>query len=334
MAINDFDIMDIQPNVVSRDLKGKYIWLYGKGKVGKTSFAAQIDGAFICAFEIGTNMLNGVYYKPIDKWATFKKIIKQLERQEVQDKFKTIVIDTASVAYGLCEKFILQREGVDTIKDIPFGAGYGMVQREFDEALRKITMLGYGLIIITHEKKHTVGFANANNEEDEQYTVEPDLPKRAADVCNEICDIVGYIGIEFEDGVAQRYIYTRETQQVYAGARLKYIEPKIKFGYQELVAAINDALDKEQELDGITVVDHKETEKPTVVRKFDEVLAEAKNIWMSKLDGAKDEEEKEQVYIRLNDIVMRLFGKQVKLSTVPPSQQDLLELFIEEAQDI
>ena len=35
------DILNIQPTTISRDLKGKYLCLYGQPKVGKTSFAAQ-----------------------------------------------------------------------------------------------------------------------------------------------------------------------------------------------------------------------------------------------------------------------------------------------------
>jgi hypothetical protein len=40
-----------------------------------------------------------------------------------------------------------------------------------------------------------------------------------------------------------------------AGSRFKYLAPKIRFGYQELVEAIGEAIDKSQSIDGATVVD-------------------------------------------------------------------------------
>ena len=35
------DIFNIEPTVISRDLKGKYLLLYGKPKCGKTSFSGM-----------------------------------------------------------------------------------------------------------------------------------------------------------------------------------------------------------------------------------------------------------------------------------------------------
>lgn len=52
-------------------------------------------------------------------------------------------------------KFICGREAVDTIGDIPYGKGYALVSTEFDEAIRKILQLNYGLILISHAKVKT-----------------------------------------------------------------------------------------------------------------------------------------------------------------------------------
>lgn len=62
------DILSIQPSVISRDLKGKYVLVYGAPKTGKTSFAAKFKKNLILAFEIGTNALDGVYVQPVQKW--------------------------------------------------------------------------------------------------------------------------------------------------------------------------------------------------------------------------------------------------------------------------
>ena len=41
----DIDIFNLEPSKISRDLKGKYLLLYGAPKVGKTSFAVQAPRA-------------------------------------------------------------------------------------------------------------------------------------------------------------------------------------------------------------------------------------------------------------------------------------------------
>lgn len=65
----DLDIFKLQPSKISRDLRGKYILLYGAPKVGKTSFAVQAPKALVCAFEMGTNALAGTKVLPMLKWS-------------------------------------------------------------------------------------------------------------------------------------------------------------------------------------------------------------------------------------------------------------------------
>lgn len=43
------DILSLQPNVISRDLRGKYVLLSGAPKVGKTTFCCQAEDSLICA---------------------------------------------------------------------------------------------------------------------------------------------------------------------------------------------------------------------------------------------------------------------------------------------
>ena len=50
MGIN---ILDIQPSVISRSLKDKYILIYGKPKTGKTTLASKFPKNLLCAFEKG-----------------------------------------------------------------------------------------------------------------------------------------------------------------------------------------------------------------------------------------------------------------------------------------
>lgn len=63
------DLLSIQPTVISKDLRGKYVMLYGKAKSGKTTAAAQFPKALLLAFEKGYNAIGGVMAQDITKWS-------------------------------------------------------------------------------------------------------------------------------------------------------------------------------------------------------------------------------------------------------------------------
>lgn len=328
----DIDIFNLQPSVIDKSLKGKYLLLYGRPKCGKTSFAVQAPRALVCAFELGVNALGGTKYVPILRWSDFKKVMSQLKKPQAREMYDTIVIDTVSIAYDLCENYIVQREGVTTIKDIPFGGGYSMVSNEFRECLREITMLGFGLILICHSKETPSGMVDADG--DPIMMIQPSLSKRPMEICNAICDVIGAINTEFENGQPVRYLYTRQTPTVFAGSRYKYLAPKIKFGYEELTNAISEAIEKSAQLDGATVVDHVE-QIQIKDRPFPEVMEEAKQIWSNYINGAPTDDEKEHRLNIMKDIIKKIFGNEnFKLSQAVISQIDLVELFISEMKNL
>ena len=312
------DILNIEPTVISRDLKGKYILLYGKPKVGKTTLASRFPKNLLVAFEKGYNAIDGIMAQDVSKWADFKLVLRQLEKPEAQEKFDTITIDTATIAYEKCEQFICAQNGVQSIADIPWGQGYAKTKQEFENCLRKITMLGYGLVLISHieTRKEKV------DDEHEREILAPSMPKRCYEVVNQIVDIIGYIATEWDDeGNSQRWLYTRQTPTIMAGSRFKYLAPKIKLGYDELVNAINDAIDKQRELDGATVVDKTET-KTEEKLNFDSIRQEAEVLW-GNLVG-KDPANAERILKKVEVI----FGRKVKLSEITEDQVDLFNLVL------
>ena len=69
------DILTIEPTVISRDLKGKYLLIYGKPKVGKTTLASKFPKNLLIAFEKGYNAIDGVKAVDISTWADFKLVL-------------------------------------------------------------------------------------------------------------------------------------------------------------------------------------------------------------------------------------------------------------------
>ena len=322
------DILSIEPTVISRDLKGKYLLLYGKPKTGKTTMASRFPKNLLIAFEKGYNAIDGIKAVDINKWSEFRQVLKQLEKDQAREMYDTITIDTTTIAYEMCEQFICSQNGVQSIRDIPWGQGWTLAKKEFESCLRKITMLGYGLVLISHIETRKEKTADDSEVE----ILAPSMPKRCYEVVNQIVDIIGYIATEWDDeGNSQRWLYTRQTPTVMAGSRFPYLAPKIKLGYDELVKAINEAIDKQRDLDGATVVDKLEIKHPEIL-DFSKVRARAQELW-TQLVGEGDNAKPEVANTILKKIEITM-GRSMRLSEFTEDQVDLLQLVVDDMEDM
>ena len=224
----------------------------------------------------------------------------------------------------MCEQFVCAQNGVQSIRDIPWGQGWALVKKEFETCLRKITMLGYGLVLISHIETRKEKTADDSEIE----ILAPSMPKRCYEVVNQIVDIIGYIATEWDEaGESQRWLYTRQTPTVMAGSRFKYLAPKIKLGYDELVNAINEAIDKQRDVDGAKVVDKLE-QKIEESLSFNEIRNEAQNLWTTLVK--KNPENADRILKKVEII----FGRKIKLSEITEDQVDLFNLVLIEMKDM
>lgn len=272
------------------------------------------------------------------KWTDVKDILVSLRMPQAKEMYDTIVVDTAGLAFTLCEKYICQQNQVEQLKDIAYGGGYTKLKQEFSEVWREISLLGFGILFISHEKAYDTGLIGADGEA--IMGVKPDLTSTALNIISAQVDLICYLKTNMlENGETERFLYTRATPRIFAGARYKYIAPKIPFGdngYEELVNAIGEAIDKAVAQDGAQV---SETHiKDTItVRSFNEVMTEAKAIWKQLCEVAKaqpSEEEMNNFVNRMNGIVKKVFGREMKLSQATDAQQDLVELCVDELKTL
>ena len=333
----DIDIFSIQPHQVSRDLRGYSVFFYGGWKTGKTTIASKFPNALLLAFEKGYNALAGVRPQPINSWAEFKKVLRQLKDARAKEMFETIIVDTADIAYDYCTKYICdnaQRSdggyGVDSISDIPFGKGYGMVEKEFDTALRSIVQMDYGLVIISHETDKTF-----TDEAGNQYNkIVPTLDKRANNICARMCDIVGYSrAVTDKDGNLSTKLFMRGTPRYEAGSRFKYTPDFIDFSYENLVNAIATAIHKQAEGDGaqyFTDTRKKAYEDTTKDLNFDELMKGCNDLIKEMIGNNSDEVFKEFYQPRIVQITDRYLGRGQKMSQCSREQVEALSLIYDD----
>ncbi len=328
----NIDLLGLQPHKVSRDLRGYSVFFYGEPKSGKTTIASKFPNALLLAFEKGYNALAGVMAQPINTWAEFIKVQRQLKDEKVKEKFETIIIDTADIAYSYCEKYVCSNEGVDTIGDIPFGKGYGLVANEFDEKLRSIVQLGYGIVLISHATDKTF-----KDEGGVEYNkIVPTLDKRSNNIVARMADIIGYSrSVTDDEGNDKTLLFMRGTQRFEAGSRFKYTPDYIEFTYENLVNAISDAIDKQAKEDGehlfTTERDNNYIDTSSNL-DFDALMEEFQSI----IKGFSEDEEKMASYYapRITQIVDKYLGKGKKVSEMNREQSEQLVLIIDDLKTL
>lgn len=287
------------------------------------------------AFEKGYSAIPGVKAMPINKWGDFLRVLRELKKPEAHEVYETIIVDTADIAYQLCEDYICAQEGVDSVADIPFGKGYGLVANEFDEKLRSITQMDYGLVQISHSVDKV--FTDENGREFNQ--IVPTLPKKAQTIVSRMCDIIGYSrSVEKEDGTFGTRLFMRGTPRYIAGSRFSdvpeigYKFPQsIDFSFENLTKTIADAveaLEKKYGEDAITsdVGNHNATidapELEDSIQKFNEIVSQLMD------------RNPEYFAPRITKAVETHFGRGKKMTEATLDQADLAALVVQEVGDL
>lgn len=330
----DFNLLDIQPHQVSRDLRGYSVFFYGEAKSGKTTIATKFPNHLLLAFEKGYNAIPGAMAQPVNSWSEFRKVLRQLKDEKVKARFETIIIDTADIAYDYCEKYICSNAGVDTIGDIAYGKGYKLAAKEFDEALRLILQLNYGLVLISHAVDKT--FKDQNGQEYNQ--IVPTLDSKPRNIVSRMADIIGYSRVvELADGTTVPKLFMRGTPRYVAGSRFKYTPEVIDFNYNSLVNAICEAIDKQAEEDGAQYFTETRNNLYTTTAKeldFDELMGQFNDILTKLMTTAEEEAFTTYWQPRITQIIETYLGKGSKVSQCTRDQVEALDLIVSELKDL
>jgi hypothetical protein len=129
------------------DLSDFNFIIYGPPKIGKTTLAADFPGAVFLATEDGQNALD-CYRVPMDSWPGFLDACGELLAGD--HPFKTVVVDTVDNLWGLCQRYICEKRSIEHESELAYGLGSELIRVEFFRALTKLSMLPYGLVLISH----------------------------------------------------------------------------------------------------------------------------------------------------------------------------------------
>lgn len=250
-----FDIFNPQISVVAKGLEGKRIMIYGGNNLGKTKQSTRMKKPFYLPFEKGVNAISGVPFVPINTWADFKKVNKQLTSlgtvEKAKEMYSTIIFDEVEASAKYCQRYINSLYGVSRLKDGNDGFGlWKEYETEYWEEINKLTGVGYTVVFIAHKTENKDGF------------ILPKGDKRALEPIIDNCDIVVYLGSNGvdEDGkVINSSGYLAQTDRFFARSRFDYIETKIEnFTAEKLEEVIIKAIELQEEVEGVKAVTFQE----------------------------------------------------------------------------
>lgn len=324
-------LLDLQPNKVSRDIGSYVTYVYGAPKCGKSRFAAEFPNAIFFASEPTQNTIPGIFKKDITSWAQFKKMVRYLKDDNVKEKFKTVVLDTVDLLAQFCERYICNQEGVEDLKDIAWGAGYGRVEREFEQTLRDIMYMGYGLVMISHVTTST--FTREDGSEYNKTTPAVNS-KRCKAVVENIADIYGWIHtIQDEKGNSKQVITLRANDDsVSGGNHFKYMIPQVDLSYESLSKAVSDAIDEDERHCGNAnfFTDERVGLPEKIEYNFDALLGEFNEMTKAVQKNVSKEDFKNLWAPKIVEITSKYLGKGKKVADITPSQVEQLALIVDD----
>lgn len=316
------DLLSLQPNKVSRDLSGYITYIYGPGGAGKTTFGASCKDSLLLAFEIGYKAIPGVRAQAIQTWGEVKQVLRELKKPEVKNTFKTIVVDTVDIASQLCEKYMCSQLGIENIGDGGWSTnGWAKAKKEWEQTWRAFTMEGYAVVFISHSKDKV--FKRKDGSEYNQ--IVPSCPTAYEEIIKNMVDLMGYIDVNNGE---RKLVLRSADDSIDCKSRFKMIAPVITFGYNELVEALNEAIDKEAALTNGAFVTNESFKTPEVVNyNFDALIEEFQNLVGAVMTKSQSNAPK------LTSIVDRYLGKGKKVSDATPEQAELIYLIINDIKN-
>ena len=297
----------------------------------KTTNACKFPKPILLAFEKGYGMIPGVIAQPINAWkealAVKKQLLKDAEQAKEEGRethFKSVIVDTIDIAYDLCEKYIVDKEGVEFLDETEKMRGYRELSREYDRFFQEIVKAGYTLVCISHATTKQI----KENGEKFDKTI-PTVPERGFLVVARLVDVCAYASYETdpETGVTSSWLTMRGSKYLEAGSRNPYMSEKIPFTYEALRDDMAQAIDK-LEANGGAVTNEENNlfkDQSEPAPDLNTLVNEIKKY--AKVMNAND------IMNDYSKIVAEYLGKGRNVKDCDESQTDMLVLILDDLKD-
>jgi len=203
-------------------------------KIGKTTFAAGFPDAVFLATEPGHNALS-IFKVDLPDWEAFLEACRELA--EGKHGFRNIIIDTVDNLWLLCRNHICTKNKIEHEADLAYGKGYALILGEFARVLTKLSMLPYGLVLISHAAVQEIQTRTGT-----LHKIVPSLPEKPRKLILGMADMILFFDqdiVRADDGkqTIRRVIRTQPSPNYEAGDRTGRLPDVIDLEYRKFVEA-------------------------------------------------------------------------------------------------
>ncbi|MCY8997908.1 ATP-binding protein [Bacillus inaquosorum] len=317
------DIFNPQVSVVAKGLEGKVITIYGSNNLGKTKQSTRMKKPLYLPFEKGLNAIAGVQFMPINSWADFKKVNKQLTKnaEKAKEMYQTIIVDEVDAFAKYATRYVCEQYDVERIKDGNDGFGlWKEYETEVWEEINKLIGVGFTVIFIAHAA------------EDKKGKVHPKGDKRVLAPVIDNSDIVLYLssnGVDEDRKVIKSSAWLAETEEHFARSRFDYIDTYLpEFTAENLEKAIIEAVERQEQEEGIIAVTYEEQKQNNASEEldFNSLMDQIKEIGMKLNEEGRLEE--------VNEITEKHLGKGVKVTECSRKQVGVMSVILDDLKDL
>jgi hypothetical protein len=187
------------------------ILIHGEKKIGKTSFCSKFPDAFFLEFEPGTKGLRH-RGEPVPTWEHFVGYLDLLDANP--SYARTIIVDTADIAFKRCWDYICAQAGVEHPTDAnDFGKTWQAIDAEFARQMSRLLHGSRGVVFTSH----TVIREFESYDGGTYNKLYPNLDKRACPFLLGAVDVIAYYGYYGN----RRLITLEGSSDVEAGHRIE-----------------------------------------------------------------------------------------------------------------
>lgn len=151
-------LLPTKKSEVTKDWVHQKIGMIGQPGIGKSEFWSHGDNTLYLQTEAGLNHLS-VYKVPVRSWEDVRAVYGELIKAKNGGKltFDTVIIDTIDRLVDLAQLEAIDRGrlkfktiDINTVGDIPNGAGWSWAQELMESFLTKMEGLGICLVYVGH----------------------------------------------------------------------------------------------------------------------------------------------------------------------------------------
>ena len=200
----------------------KKIWIYGEPFSGKTTLAVSAPDHYVLSTDGNAQYVTDSYKTITDEVVQSGRIVnrkdawvvlkEEIEKLEVERKYKTIVFDLLEDGYEMCRIHMYKKLGITHESDDSFRA-WDKIRTEYLSTMRRLMNLPYDIILISHEDKSK----DITKKSGENITaIKPNLNEKVA---NKIAGMTALVGRVVSDN-GKYTLQIKPDEMTFGGGRL------------------------------------------------------------------------------------------------------------------